>query len=59
MDYMVKLFKYRSSGVKEYWIVDPIKERILIYNFIKNDLSEYIFSELIYSGIFNNLKISI
>lgn len=24
MDYMVKLFKYRNAGVKEYWIADPI-----------------------------------
>ena len=59
MDYMIKLFKYRSSGVKEYWIIDYMKERILIYNFMKNDLSEYTFSEAICSGIFNNLKISI
>ena len=59
MDYMIKLFKYRSSGVKEYWIIDYMKERILIYNFMKNDLSENTFSEAICSGIFNNLKISI
>ena len=23
MDYGIKLFKYRSAGVREYWIVDP------------------------------------
>lgn len=26
MDYMIKLFKYRSAGVREYWIVDPEKK---------------------------------
>ena len=29
MDYMIKLFKYRTSGVREYWIVDKAKNRIL------------------------------
>ncbi|WP_138314055.1 MULTISPECIES: Uma2 family endonuclease [Hungatella] len=30
---MQKLFQYRSAGVREYWIVDPSKDRIIIYNF--------------------------
>ena len=25
MDYYTKLFKYRTAGVREYWIVDPDK----------------------------------
>ena len=24
MDYLIKLFKYRTAGVKEYWIVNPV-----------------------------------
>lgn len=26
MDYFIKLFKYRTAGVHEYWIVDPAKK---------------------------------
>ena len=29
MDYFTKLFKYRTAGVREYWIVDPEKNRIV------------------------------
>ena len=33
MDYYTKLFKYRNTGVREYWIVDPSKNLIVVYNF--------------------------
>ena len=29
----IKLRKYRESGVREYWIVDPDKEKIIVHNF--------------------------
>lgn len=33
IDYSIKLDKYRTAGVREYWIIDPAAERILIYYF--------------------------
>lgn len=57
MDYLVKLFKYRNAGVREYWIVDPEKNRIMVYNFEKEDTAEYTFEESIKVGIFENLTI--
>lgn len=33
MDYVTKLNLYREAGVREYWICDPIKERVLVYAF--------------------------
>lgn len=57
MDYMIKLFKYRTAGVKEYWIVDPSKERISVYNFAKEDMNEFTFRDMVASGIYPDLKI--
>ena len=30
-DYGIKLLKYRTAGVKEYWIVDPMRETVMVY----------------------------
>ncbi len=32
-DYFRKLHKYLEAGVREYWIVDPYKEKVLVYFF--------------------------
>ncbi len=57
IDYMIKLFKYRAAGVKEYWIVDKSKNRIIVYNFEQNDMGEYTFSDIVSACIYENLKI--
>jgi Uma2 family endonuclease len=57
MDYFTKLFKYGTAGVREYWIVDPEKSRILIYNFESENTDEYTFSDSVPSGIYPDLNI--
>lgn len=57
MDYYTKLFKYRTSGVKEYWIVDPAKNRITVYNFETEDTGDYTFTDSINAGIYEDLSI--
>ena len=57
MDYYTKLFKYRTAGVREYWIVDPEKNRITVYNFESEDTTEYTFSDSVKVGIYENLII--
>lgn len=57
MDYFTKLFKYRISGVREYWIVDPDKNRILVYNFESENTGDYTFSDSIKAGIYDDLYI--
>lgn len=57
MDYYTKLFKYRTTGVREYWIVDPDKNRTMVYNFESEDTTEYTFSDTIKAGIYEDLSI--
>lgn len=57
MDYFVKLFKYRSSGVREYWIVDPDKKQIIAYNFVNDDMTPYTFTDSVKVGIYEDLCI--
>lgn len=32
-DYGIKMLKYRMAGVREYWIVDPMKRTVMVYWF--------------------------
>ena len=57
MDSFTKLFKYRTAGVREYWIVDPVKNLILIYNFDTSDSEQYTFTDTIKAGIYEDLYI--
>lgn len=58
MDYLLKLFKYRSAGVREYWIVDIAKDRITVYNFEHDySIEEYSFTDTVKAGIYKDLSI--
>lgn len=58
MDYGIKLFKYRSAGVREYWIVNPFKKTVNVYDFEKGDYTGlYAFQEEIHSCIFPDFLI--
>lgn len=59
MDYFTKLFKYCTSGVREYWIVDPEKELILVYRFEKEIMEQYSFGEDIPVGIYEAFIIKV
>lgn len=59
MDYSIKLFKYRSAGVREYWIVDPEKKRITVYDLEHDDMNEYSFADSVSSYIYPGLSIDL
>ena len=60
-DYVRKLNAYLAFGVKEYWIVNPIKRIIRIYDMTVADdnLAEYnyTFNDTVYSELFKSLCI--
>lgn len=59
MDYYTKLFKYRTAQVREYWIVDPAKDRVSVYNFEQNTMEEYSFTDDVPSGIYLGFTINL
>ncbi len=59
MDYFTKLFKYQKSGVREYWIVDPIKQRVTVYFFEKELVEEYSFGEEVPVRIYEGFSIKV
>lgn len=59
MDYFTKLFKYQSTGVREYWIVDPTKQHVMVYFFEKGFVEEYSFGTDIPVGIYDGFNIKI
>lgn len=57
MDYLTKLFKYRTAGVREYWLVDPDKNRILVYYFEKDNTGDFSFADTVQVGIYEDFSI--
>ena len=59
-DCAIKLFKYRTAGVREYWIVNPIVKIVQAYVFEgEEDANLYSFDEEIPVYIFDGLTIKI
>ena len=61
MDCILKLFKYRTAGVREYWIVDPEERRVIAYLFDTPDrhgqVTLYTFEDSIPCSLYPDLKI--
>lgn len=59
MDYYKKLFKYRTAGVREYWVVDPERQFVTVYNFEKETMDQYSFGDDVPVGIFEDFSIKV
>lgn len=59
-DYDIKLFKYRSAGVREYWIVNPLTRTVMVYDFeYGSGTNQYVFENDIPVCIYKDLHICI
>ena len=59
-DYGIKLFKYRTAGVREYWVVNPQKNTVMVYDFEnEKNSNQYSFDEDVPVCIYDDLTINI
>lgn len=58
-DYIQKLNLYKTASVKEYWIVDPLEKRVIVYHLEKDQfkMRPYTFQNTVSSCIFSGLRI--
>lgn len=59
MDYYKKLFKYRTAGVREYWVVDPDRRIVTVYEFEHDNMEEYSFGEDVPAGIYDGFSVRV
>ena len=58
-DYITKLMKYRQAGVREYWIVDPEKEKVFLIDFENEENGEYTYEDAIRSKVLEGFEVRI
>lgn len=60
MDYGRKLMLYQSAGVREYWIVDPVKKIVTVYDFAHEDGPNiHAFTEPVKVGIYEDFYLDL
>lgn len=60
MDYVQKLAIYQTTDVREYWIVDPQRETVTVYDMEHSkEAEEHAFSEQFKAGIYEDLYLKL
>jgi Uma2 family endonuclease len=60
-DYRFKRSEYAARGISEYWIVDPVQNKITVLSLVEGLYEEFIYTgdELIKSEVFPEIKIKV
>ncbi len=59
-DYGIKLLKYHAAGVREYWIINPQKKAVIVFDFEKQRFSnQYCWNDDIPVCIYKDLVINL
>ena len=56
-DYGRNRVKYCDAGVREYWILDWVKDKVTVFGFERGEITEYSFSDKVKVGIYEDLEI--
>lgn len=60
MDYGIKLFKYRTAGVREYWIVNPQTRTVNVFDFeYEKQTGQFSFDADVPVCIYENLRLNL
>ncbi len=61
MDYGIKLYKYRTAGIREYWVINPMTKTVNVYDWEHRDenTNQYAFHEEIPSCIYSDFSIGL
>ena len=58
-DYLVKLLKYRTAGVRLYWIVDPDLNAVIVHDFVQGTTQRFTFSDPVPVSICDSFRITL
>lgn len=59
-DYGIKLFKYRTAGVREYWIVNPQTRTVMVYDFEdESGTDQYTFDDEVSVRIYRDFTLRV
>jgi Uma2 family endonuclease len=60
-DYRYKRSEYAARGINEYWIVDPILQKVTVLEWVEGLYKEQVFTgdEVICSPLFSDVKLTV
>ncbi len=60
-DYRYKRSEYAARGINEYWIVDPMAQKVTVLEWLEGLYEEQVFTgdEVIFSPLFSEVKLTV